>query len=365
MRIGIDLSITKINLAGTGIYTAGLYAAMQNLDTEHTLIALSNYKNPVTRKPKTLAARLGALQQDLLWGQILLPWQTARQKIDLLHVPTGLAPVVPTSPIVLSILDVLVLTMPENFPKWQRTYSRMVLPRVARQASMILTISEFSKQEIIKQLDVPPERVAVTYLSVSPEFKPQGPVVVESILDPNILNTPFILAVGTLEPRKNITRLVEAFARLKKKGYPHKLIHVGGKGWLYDEIFEAVHELNLVNDILFLGRQPLATLVALYNKATVLVYPSLMEGFGLPVLEAMNCGCPVVTSNVSSLPEVIGDAGIQVDPLDTRQITTAIEQVLDNEELAAQMRQKGLLRAREFSWQRCAQETIDVYEQVV
>ncbi|MFC1959440.1 glycosyltransferase family 4 protein [Chloroflexota bacterium] len=365
MRIGIDLSITKINQAGTGIYAASIYSALQALDTAHTFVPFIINRERAMGQPKTLVSRIGTLYQDLIWGQALVPFQAARHKVDLLHIPTGLAPLVKNCPTVLSIMDVSVLKMPQYFPAWQRTYARVVLPRSARQAKAILTISEFSKKEIVEWLQVPPERVAVTYLSVSPKFCEIDDVVAKELLAPYHLESPFILTVGTLEPRKNITGLLKAFATLKKNGCTHQLVHVGSKGWLYDDILELVHELNLVNDVHFLGRQPLDTLVAFYNQADVFVYPSLYEGFGLPVLEAMNCGCPVVTSNVSSLPEVIGEAGLQVNPLDTQEIATAIEKVLNDKDLAIQMRQNGLMRAREFSWQRCAQETIDVYEQVV
>ncbi|MHB9091611.1 MAG: glycosyltransferase family 4 protein, partial [Chloroflexota bacterium] len=175
------------------------------------------------------------------------------------------------------------------------------------------------------------------------------------------LDKPFILTVGTLEPRKNIVRLLEAFAAVRRTGLSTCLVHVGPRGWLYEEVYARVNQLELGNSVRFLGRVPIDDLVGLYNAAAVFAYPSLYEGFGLPPLEAMACGCPVVTSNTSSLPEVVGDAGLTVDPLSVPQLVDAISTVLVDRSLADDLRHRGLARGKTFSWERCARETVAVY----
>ncbi len=362
MHIGFDLSVTRIIRAGTAIYAVSLFEALRALDGDHTVTPFIVPRRDISGvQKKTFSHRVGTLYQDLLWGQGLLPLGAARRGIDLLHVPTGLAPLRSPCPTVLSILDVFVLSMPHHFPFWQRTHSGYVLPRAARNAAAILTISEYSKAEIVTHLDVDPDRVTVTYLDAHPAFQVLEAGRVDSVRALLGLDRPYLLAVGTLEPRKNLPRLLEAFAAVKAHGYPHQLAHVGGAGWLFDEVFESMGRLGLADDVVFLGRQPLDVLAALYNGAMALVYPSLGEGFGLPVLEAMRCACPVITSNRSSLPEVIGEAGLLVDPLEPGEIATAIERVMTDEDLAARMRHDGLSRSRRFSWERCASETLAVY----
>jgi len=229
---------------------------------------------------------------------------------------------------------------------------------------MILTISGYSKQDIVKQFRVAPDKVVVTHLAASPTFRTISVQEILKVKQRYGLDS-YILTVGTLEPRKNMIRLLQAFALLRQSGFSYQLVHAGPRGWLFDDILAEVDRLQLQDSVRFLGRVSLEDLVGLYNAATVLVYPSLYEGFGLPVLEAMACGCPVVTSNTSSLPEVVGEAGIMVDPYDVQQLMDAIQKVLEDKALAQDMRQQGLERASLFSWQRCAQETLDAYHQVL
>jgi len=206
----------------------------------------------------------------------------------------------------------------------------------------------------------------VIYTSADPRFKflRDKEAARSYILHQYGIKDPFILYVGTLEPRKNIPTLIHAFAKVKKDGFPQKLLLIGGKGWKYEEIFSAINELSLTDQILIPGYVPDEDLVYFYNVADLFVYPSLYEGFGLPPLEAMACGTPVITSNKSSLPEVVGDAALLVDPLDVRALAGAIERVLANEELRAQLSERGLKRAKFFSWKKTAERTWEVYRAV-
>jgi glycosyltransferase involved in cell wall biosynthesis len=174
-----------------------------------------------------------------------------------------------------------------------------------------------------------------------------------------------ILFVGTLEPRKNLATLLKAYALLRKKAQPPRLIIGGARGWHHEQVFSVVEELGLIEDVIFPGYIPREELPLWYNAANLFIYPSLYEGFGLPLLEAMACGTPVITSNISSLPEVVDGAGILVDPSSVEDMAEAMWQVLSDSSLRAEMRRKGLARAREFSWRKTAQRTVEVYEQAM
>lgn len=364
MKIGIDLSVANINQAGTGIYARSLVDALRRLDTsnEYQIFAVNQRRD--MSKGKTMRTRMGTIYRDMVWTQGVLPWQVYRAKVDILHMPAGVIPMFLPCPAVVSILDTTLFQAPQNFPLWHRNHSRIFVPLAANRASMILTISKHSKRDIIKQFNVAPDKVVVTYPAASPKFHPVSKREISEVKQWYGLDS-FILTVGTLEPRKNIIRLLQAFALLRQSGFSYQLIHAGPRGWLFNDIVAEVHRLELQDSARFLGRVPLHDLVGLYNAASVFVYPSLYEGFGLPVLEAMACGCPVVTSNTSSLPEVVGEAGIMVDPYDVQQLADAIQKVLEDQALAQNMRQWGLERASLFSWQRCAQETVAVYRRML
>lgn len=364
MKIGFDLTITNINQAGTSVYAKSLVTALQNLDAENIYQIFTIRQQRDMSKRKTLHSRVETIYRDMVWMHVLLPWQVYHVKVDILHMPANVIPMFLSCPTVVTILDTILLQTPQHFTFWHRNYSRIFVPLAAKYASMILTISEQSKRDIVRQLNVSPDKVSVTYPAASPGFRPVSERGIAKVKQRYSLDS-FILTVGTLEPRKNIIRLLQAFALLRDRGISCQLVHAGPRGWLFDDVLAEVKRLGLWQSVRFLDRVPLDDLVGLYNSASVFVYPSLYEGFGLPVLEAMSCGCPVITSNTSSLPEVIGDAGIMVDPRDVQQLANVMQRVLKDEALAHNMRQQGLERASLFSWQRCAQETLNVYRQVL
>jgi len=364
VRIGIDLSVSNTNQAGTGIYAASLARTLQHLDVENEYQFFAVQQRRDMTKRKTLRTRMDTLYRDVVWTHGVLPWQVCRARVDILHMPANVIPLWLPCPTLVTILDTTVFHTPRNFPFWHRNYFRLLVPWAAKHASMILTISGYSKQDIVKQFRVAPDKVVVTHLAASPTFRTISVQEILKVKQRYGLDS-YILTVGTLEPRKNMIRLLQAFALLRQSGFSYQLVHAGPRGWLFDDILAEVDRLQLQDSVRFLGRVSLEDLVGLYNAATVLVYPSLYEGFGLPVLEAMACGCPVVTSNTSSLPEVVGEAGIMVDPYDVQQLMDAIQKVLEDKALAQDMRQQGLERASLFSWQRCAQETLDAYHQVL
>lgn len=266
-----------------------------------------------------------------------------------------------TMPMVLTIYDLNVLRFPGLFRPWFRYYARTVLPRAARAADAVITLSHASKADIVEGLRIPAERVSVIPPGVHPSFTPPSPGSAHAaeVRRRYGLGGDFVLDVGSVEPRKNLPRLIAAIERLR--GQPATadimLVHAGPEGWLSNGVTAApgVH---------FLGHVPREDLAALYGLARVCAYPSLWEGFGLPVAEAMACGCPVVTSNVSSLPEVAEGAAVLVDPGSVEAIAAGIARLWTDEPLRADLARRGRERARNFTWERTAHATAAVYDAV-
>jgi len=240
---------------------------------------------------------------------------------------------------------------------------KFFLKKTLRTADKIITDSVSTKKDLIKYFNVPEQKIKVIYLAASEEFKLLDPQTVNPILNKHGILFPYILYVGGFMMHKNVPVLFKAFYKLKKEGIPHKLVCTGKVS--NKSVYDIVQKLNLQNDVIFLGYVESDDLPALYNGADLFVYPSIYEGFGLPPLEAMACGCPIITSNTSSLPEVVGNAGIMFDPYDIDELANVMCEVLTNYELKKDLIKKGLIRAKMFSWEICAKETMDVYREMV
>ena len=306
----------------------------------------------------------GRPAQRILWEQALLPLSVRRRSLDLLHGAVNVTPLFGLCPTVVTIHDLSFMRYPQAFPAMQRTYLRSQVRRSARRARHVIAVSRATRDDIVALFGVPPQRIAVVYNGVDDVFKPAEPDLVEAFRRERELPPRFVLHLGTLEPRKNLVRLVQAFAQARQRlpgSDDLKLVLAGGKGWDYDDIFAAVERERLQEQVIFPGYIADADLPWLYRAATVFAYPSLLEGFGLPVLEAMACGTPVITSSVSSLPEVAGDAALLIDPASVDALAGTLVRVLSDAALASEMRAKGLLQAGRFSWQRTASQTADVY----
>ena len=284
---------------------------------------------------------------------LLLPKILDTVRPDICHYTNFLAPVSEDRPYVVTIHDMGLEVLPDAHPLAKRLYTKRLIPRVARKARLIITNSEYSKWEIIRHLGIPEHRIRVTPLAASPEFRPVAAHPAH----------PYFLYVGNLEPRKNLERLIEAFGRLH--GKEHQLIIVGNR-WYQGGVAERkARSLGLNGRVKFLGYVPRSDLPEIFSGATALVYPSLLEGFGLPIIEAMACGTPVITSNNSSMREVAGDAAALVDPRNVREIAEAMARVAEDSSLRAQLSQKGLKRASEFSWKKTAELTLEVYREAI
>ncbi|MCX7860389.1 MAG: glycosyltransferase family 4 protein [Chloroflexus sp.] len=302
--------------------------------------------------------------------RVRIPWEQGiaplmlRGKADLYHGCLNVAPLLSPVPTVITIHDLAFIRFPQTFRAYNRIYLDLATRLSARRASRILAVSEHTKNEVVGLLGIPPERVVVTPNAARSHFRPPAPAAIEQLRARHGLPERFVLYVGTLEPRKNLTTLLEAFA-LASRSVPNvPLVIGGGKGWMYEPIFARLEQLHLRDRVKFAGYIPEEELPLWYAAATVFVFPSIYEGFGMPPLEAMACGTPVITSNTSSLPEVVGDAGLMVSPSDTVALAEAIRRLLTDADLRAELRQRGLARARRFSWAETAAKTLAAYQAV-
>jgi alpha-1,3-rhamnosyl/mannosyltransferase len=285
-----------------------------------------------------------------------------RKGCDLYHEP-NFFPYRSRLPTVTTIHDLSPIRFPETHTEQSRRIWRKLLPDALKRSRLILTDSEFIRAEILELLGVPPERVRAIHLGVSEQYRELGRDELAARLSPlGLAPGRYVLAVGTLEPRKNLVSTLEAYRKLPDSmARAHPLVIAGLKGWLTEELQRRLAGLEAEGKVRVLGYVSAEALVALYGGARLLVYPSLYEGFGLPPLEAMACGTPVVVSNRASLPEVVGEAGTQVDAHDVAAIADAMARLVEDASHWRRMREAGLARARQFTWRRCAEATLDAY----
>jgi len=367
VRIAIDAS-TISTQGGPRTYVLGLVDALLRIDRDNEYVVFYNDSDHLGRFPAAKEIVLpGKNPLARLWREhVLLPHACTREAVDLLHCPKSAIPYHASCPVVVTLHDLIPLKHPETEKFAARMYWRLQIPIAARRSSFIITDSEHARQEIRDDFGCLPEKVKAIMLGFDPHMTQQrSSADGERVCRTYGLPAEYLLYVGTIQPRKNLDTLIEAFYRLKKNAaLADKLVIVGRKGWLYEKLFARIKELHLDSEIIFTGFVPDADLPFIYDRARVFLYLSLFEGFGLPPLEAMACGVPVITSNATSLPEVVGDAGITVSPTDIDGVSAAIMRILSNPVLAEHLREAGRARAALFSWETAARETLAVYTQV-
>jgi glycosyltransferase involved in cell wall biosynthesis len=365
-RVALDVSYERLVGIGTGVYIRNLGAALEPLMNGRLVRVASRFARRPRAARRTARERLDTLVRDLWWHQAGAVVAARRRGATLLHMPVGLGPVAGNFPTVVTVHDVMPIRLAHLYRPWYRWYAGAVMPRFARRARIVIADSRTAKEEIVQWLGVEPERIAVVPLGVDPAFRPTAPgdPAADAVRERYQLPASYILAVGSVEPRKNLTRLLEAVRLLRSRPGTRDvtLVHAGPEGWRPEEVPAAVHSLALAGAARFLGYVPAADLCALYGLARVFVYPSLWEGFGLPVLEAMACGCPVVTSGVASIPEVAGDAARFVDPHSVEDMAEAIAAVWAGGEARDALVRRGYERARAFTWERAARATLEAYD---
>ena len=294
----------------------------------------------------------------IVWEQCVAPIVTLRDRPQAMFCPLNVVPLLLACPTVVCIHDLAFLRFPDRLLPAKRWYQTMLTWLSVRRAAHVLTVSEFTRREVIELLRVAPEKVTVTPNGRDERIGPIDRDMVEEFRRVHQLPARFLLFLGTIEPRKNLLTLLRAYAR-RREELDMPLIVAGGKGWLYEPIFDIVEELGLRDRVRFAGFVPGEELGLWYNAATAFVFPSVYEGFGLPPLEAMQCGTPVIASNTASLPEVVGDAALTVDPLSVEELGAALVRVATDATLREELRRRGLRQAERFSWERTAAGTLD------
>jgi len=382
MNIGIDVTSVVNQKAGIARYAKNLVLNLLKIDRENHYLLYSFFGNdqrklapllniPVAVKDADCDFRLYDYQPQSLKTLLFLLrliHKTADSFIkeaDIFHSPDFMWPASAKKPSVITIQDLVFLKFPQFFTWKNRTNMKSLARLSAKNAKAIICTSDSSKNDVIDLLRIKEEKIFVVHLGVDEIFKPAAAQKIEEAKERFQLPENYVLALGTIEPRKNLKRLLQAFLELKKdKSFEHKLVIAGEKGWRYKDFFEELNNPDIAEEVMLTGHIDDNDLPAVYSGASVFVYPSLYEGFGLPPLEAMACGTPVVCSDTSSLPEVAGEAALLVNPLETRAIAEAIKKILDDDTLAKDLSQKGIQQAKKFTWKQTAQKTLDVYNKL-
>jgi glycosyltransferase involved in cell wall biosynthesis len=373
MRIGIDAHAIGARQGGNETYISNLIKSLAEIDGDNLYTiyladagAAAQWREQFTTRYKNFSVRLLPPPTPLVRVPVYLTYELFRRPVDVLHVQYT-APPFCRVPVVVTIHDLAFERMPETFTRRGSFQLKLTVRRTAKKAARIATVSEYSRQDLLDIYKLSPEKVVVTYNGVESSFTPQPsvPNEAEEVRKRFGVSRDFLLAVGSLQPRKNLVRLIRAYARLRgeREDFRPQLVIVGRKLWLASEIFDEVKRQRWADDVILTGYVADEDLPALYRAARAFVYPSLFEGFGLPPLEAMASGTPVVTSDVSSLPEITGDAALLIDPNDERALANALIEIMNNDRLRAELREKGIAQAKKFTWREAAEITLRLYKE--
>jgi glycosyltransferase involved in cell wall biosynthesis len=369
VRIAID--IRKFNDFGIGTYIRNLVHLLARIDhdTEYVLLCRPQDRELVSDLGRNFRPVVETARPYSILEQINIPIALRREHVDLFHAPHYVLPPLIHCKSVVTIHDVIHLMFPQYLPgRLAYAYARGQLWTAAHRSDRILTVSETSKLDILRRFRINADKITVVYNAIDERLlTPPAEDDFERVRARYQLKNPFALYVGNIKPHKNLARLIDAFHLVRQRpGFESlQLVIIGDEISKYQSLRRAVHQYKLHKFVRFFGFVSPDTLGVLYRLASVFVFPSLYEGFGLPPLEAMYCGTPVVTSNVSSLPEVVSDAAVLVDPYDSQSIADGILRTLEDEYLRTTLRERGTARAREFSWERSVQRIHEVYQEVL
>jgi glycosyltransferase involved in cell wall biosynthesis len=379
MRIGINAQFFQHPASGSGQYLSQLLRALDKIDQHNDYVLLGSQpiaQAPITTYPyrvypvPALVARNENIEK-VVWEQFTGPAAAHKERVDLLHIPYFAPPLLPRTPTVVTIHDSIPLRLPAYQPDAKVKAYMHLASLAALRANMVITISQHARQDIMETLKIPPERIRVIYQAAGDEYQP--------IKDPERLaqmraryglkdNERYVFYLGGLDQRKNVPQLVRAFARVYARlDEPNLKLFISGnpdkqKGPFFPDPRPVAEELGITQQVIYRFVED-EDKPAVYSAASVFTFPSLYEGFGLPPLEAMGCGTPVVCSNRTSLPEVVGDAALSIDPEDLEAFADALYNVLSKSELSSELSARSLQQAKKFSWQKTAQATMEVYEE--
>ena len=361
MLIGIDASrAARAEHTGTETYSLHLIRAMLSAASQHRFRLYADRALP--RELDTLNAEPRVMPFPRLWTHARLAAEMLTRPPEALFVPAHVVPLIHPRTVV-TIHDLGYLYFPQAHPAQARMYLDLSTRWSVRVAAHIIADSQATKADLVRRTAAPPDKITVAYPGRDESLgRVSDPATIESVKHRHGIGGEYLLYIGTLHPRKNLVRLIQAYSNLKPPTSNLKLVLAGGQGWLYDEILAEAMRLGLQDRVLFPGRIADEDKAALLSGATALVFPSLYEGFGLPVVEAMQCGTPVICSNTSSLPEVAGDAALLVDPLDVDGLTRAMLRLLAEADLRRTLVERGYAQAQKFSWQACAATVLSVIE---
>ena len=367
MRIGIDARLVHYRQAGISQYTLRLLQGLARIEGEDEFVVLQNFRGrePYIEHERFLRSPCYTPSHHRLEAY-LLALELLPLGLDVFHSPDFIPPRKLRYKCVITVHDLNFLMYPHFLTSESARYYGQI-DQAVRRADRIIAVSESTRRDIVRLMGTPESKISVIYEGANPIFRrlDNKEELRESLRRKYGIDGDFILFVSTLEPRKNIPTLVRAFRQLLDDYHLDvRLVLVGREGWGFDEVFNTIEELKLEDRVLCLGRVPTADLVWLYNTAKAFAFPSFYEGFGLPPLEAMACGTPVVVSNVSSLPEVVGDAGLLIDPQEVDELTVALWRLMSDDDLREDLIEKGLRRASTFSYEKMARETLALYHRL-
>jgi glycosyltransferase involved in cell wall biosynthesis len=367
MKIAIDGRALTVLKTGGGGYTYHLLKKLRERDEDNHYILCAHKPIRFASDAANLDVRINRFPLGILWQQIGLPHILMKERVDLFHSPLFTIPFCLPCPAVITIFDLTPLLFPQ-FHHWKvRLSLKHTMGLSARRAGKVIAISESTRRDILRYLSVDESKVVVIYPGVSSSFHPGDSAGSEQTRRKYAGGAKYILHVGTLEPRKNLGFLIDVYDLLRKRESFRNLhlVLAGGKGWGYENLFRKVAELGIEDKVHFAGYVGSDELPRLYRAAEALVFPSLYEGFGLPVLEAMASGLPVVVSSNSSLPEIVGDAGRLIKGWNAEEWAGVIHGVIIDGQLRERAISKGIVQAQKFSWEKCADEVLKVYAEAV
>ncbi|MBU1446043.1 glycosyltransferase family 4 protein [Patescibacteria group bacterium] len=367
MKIGIDVREVIQEKAGKGYFTANLVLNILKLDKKNEYFLYTNQKLENFAEFANVSLKIIS-NKGLKWHKKVLK-DAYKENLDVFFAPTSYVIPAKHNPkkikVITVVHDLVALLFPAKHNKKAVWVEKFFIKRAIKKSALICAVSKNTKKDLIKKLKCDEKKIHIIHNAASGIYKQIPTMELSEILENNDFPEHFILSAGTLEPRKNITSLIKAFAQITEKFPKYKLLIVGKKGWYYDKIFKTVKTLALEEKVVFLGYVSDEDLVALYNLATIFVYPSLYEGFGIPPIEAMQCGCPVITSNTSSLPEVVSDAALQVEPNNIEKLAFEIESLLKDNKLRQKLIARGFKQAMKFSWEKSAKKALELFEKAL
>lgn len=354
MKIGIDVQTTLGEKTGFGFYVKNLVTNLKKIDRSNQYF----FFQPTNNKDLSVSQRF-------MWDQFQIPKLANGAAVDILHQPCFSVPIFFQGKIVVTVHDLIARLYGKDIPFFARGFFGQWMPFSYSRADRVICDSQHTKKDIMKLLGIPERKITVIYLAVGKEFQPARDLEkIRQIKQKYSTGEKYLLNVGTICPRKNLYFLIGVFQKISRQFPDYNLVITGKKGWYYDSLFNLIKKLRLTRKIIFTGYVEDKDSPYLYNGAEIFLFPSLYEGFGLPPLEAMACGLPVICSSASSLPEVIGDGGILLSPNDTVSWVRMIKNILTDKKMRGKIVSNGLIQANKFSWERTAKKTLAVYKEV-